>query len=167
MLPPIHRIDHAVVIVLSFDGAWDSERLNDEEAAIVDDDKESPWQTVDQHPWPRYVGGESRGDLTTVHQYLIEAEHPVRFHMRRLSLRQLALIRTNPSTSRITALSYALTKVEGAEVKLDRGGRSESHALTDDDMQRLRELVGDAGINELGSQALACSAVLLDSEKKP
>jgi hypothetical protein len=74
---------------------------------------------------------------------------------------------TSPPAARNLALSYALLHVEGADVELSRGGREPPHALTDEDMQRLRELVGDDGLVELGNQAIACSRELLASEKKP
>jgi hypothetical protein len=170
-LPPLHRVDHVPTYVLSFDTAWDHDRLGEELAAIADPEKSSPWKRRDEHPWIRYCSGESRCDLSTVAAWLKSEDNPVKFIFRRLTLRERAMVESRAQTSspaaRNLALSYALLEVEGAEVKLTRGGREPPHGLTDDDLQRLRELVGDDGLIELGNQAIACSRELLAHEKKP
>jgi hypothetical protein len=170
-LPPLHRVDHVPTYILSFDTAWDHDRIGEELAAIADPDQESPWASRGNHPWIRYCSGESRCDLETVTPWLKPGGDPVSFVFRRLTVRERAMIESRAQTSapaaRNLALSYALISVEGAEVKLNRGGREPPHGLTDDDLQRLRELVGDDGLIELGNQAIACSRELLASEKKP
>jgi hypothetical protein len=170
-LPPLHRVDHVPTYVLSFDTAWDHDRIGEELAGIVDQDTHSPWRTKDDHPWIRYFSGESRCDLSTVSAWLRPDDNPVKFVFRRLTIRERAMLEARQQTSapaaRKLALSYALLEVEGAEVKLTRGGREPPHGLSDEDLQRLRELVGDDGLVELGNQAIACSRELLTSEKKP
>lgn len=172
-LPPLHRVDHRPVYILSFDDAWDHDRLGREIAAIKDPAQESTWERTEDHPWLRYYSGESRCDLATVSAWLLKdpADPPIRFSFRRLTLREMAMVEAAQQTSipagRNLALAYALIDVEGAEIALTRGGREPPHRLTDEDMQRLRERVGDQGIRELGNQAIACSRELLQAEKKP
>lgn len=68
--------------------------------------------------------------------------------------------------ARNLALQYALVEVAGVECKLERAG-AEDGPLSYADLERLRELVGDAGLRELGNAAIAVSRrELMPAEKK-
>lgn len=172
-LPPAHRVDHQPVYVLSFDGAWDNERLNYEYDVItgeLDPDLEVPWSKVEDHPWRKWRRGETRADIAQIQHYLDEAAAPVRFVFRRLSLREWTEVENIQNRSipegRNYALRHSLEKVDGVELTLDRNGR-ESGPLSVKDMDSLRSLAGDEGFRELGFMAIQISRELLDTEKKP
>ena len=162
-LPPTHRVDHTPRVILSTDDAWDIDRVEAERAA-----SDHP----NEHPWIRFCGYRARGDLATVREYLLEEPPlgpPLIFELRRLTLREMAGIEarelTNAPAARNTALALALVAVEGVEFKIDRGGRD---ALSDATLEKLRALIGDAGVRELGNHAIACSRMeLTEPEKKP
>lgn len=173
-LPPTHRIDHTPVCVLTHDSAWDQERIDYEYSVLggAEADETRPVigvERLEDHPVWRYRTGESRGDLETVRAYLRDEEQPVRFVLRRLGLREWATMQNMISSStfmaRIYAISHALVRVDGCELKLSRGG-SDAGRLSDADVNALRELCGDAGFMELTGMAMSVSAHITSAEKK-
>jgi len=166
-LPPAHRVDHTPVYILSFDSAWNHELLNKELKPLKDNTAK-----VLDHPWVRYRRGLSRADLSTVQHYLVSdpPSPAVKFTFRRMTLSQWEIVQarleSNAHAARHLALQYSLASIDGAECLLERGG-TESGRLSADDLDRVRALVSDEGLEELGDQAIAVSRELLDVEKKP
>jgi hypothetical protein len=174
-LPPIHRVDHTPVYVLSVDSAWDADRIQ-YELDVVKQKREPepgrdpvPCERVGDHPIIRYHNGASRCDLETVRQYLREEEAPVRFVLRRLSLVEWTSCggMVNALARGIWALQRSLVRIEGAEIKLARGGGTDSSPLDAGDIARLRELCGDDEFEALCAMSISISQELLDHEKKP
>ena len=166
-LPPAHRVDHTPVYILSFDSAWDHERIAKELAPL-----KGNIPKMFEHAWVRYRRGLARADLATVQHYL-QQDPPspaVKFTLRRLTLPQWEAVQarqeSNEHAARNLALQYSLVSIDGAECLLERGG-AESGKLSSDDLDRVRALVSDEGLEELGDQAIAVSRELLDVEKKP
>jgi hypothetical protein len=163
-------------LILSFDDAWDHERLKRETATMkgerTPDDGEGPlgFTMSDGHPWARFCLGLTRGDIDAVRGYLLPGSTPWVFSFRRLTLSQWALYKdratTSPYDASLFALRYGLLSADGVDIDLMRGG-SEDGALDQGDLGRLRALVGDIGIVELATMAVECSRELLEAEKKP
>jgi hypothetical protein len=170
-LPPTHKADHTPVLVLSYDSAWDKERIEYELGVIRGDVEADPARPVlydspSDHPVVRYHAGMSRCDLSTVSEYLDDEKGPVRFTLARLPLAEwgrvrAALERSKPD-AQVLAVRLGLVAIDGADVPL-----SSARPLRDSDLERVRRLVSDAGIEELGSQVIHCSRELFDLEKKP
>lgn len=162
-LPPAHSVDHTPQVILSFDDAWDMEAVDAERDALPQDQRDS-------HPWMLYHQLEARSDLSTVRGYLLADATPWVFELRRLTMREIATVEARAETSspaaRNLALALALVDVEGVEIKFARGSRK-PHTLTDDDLEKLRALVSDVGIRELGNHAMSASRLeLTEPEKK-
>jgi hypothetical protein len=104
-----------------------------------------------------------------VRQYLREEEAPVRFVLRRLSLVEWTSCggMVNALARGIWALQRSLVRIEGAEIKLARGGGTDSSPLDAGDIARLRELCGDDEFEALCAMSISISQELLDHEKKP
>jgi hypothetical protein len=174
--PPNHKVDHVPKLILSFDDAWDHERLNRETATMkgerTPEDGEGPlaFTMADGHPWARFCLGLTRGDIDAVRGYLLPGSTPWEFSYRRLSLAQWAVYKdraaTSPYDASLFALRFGLLSVDGVDYKPTRGG-SENGGLDQSDLDRLRALVGDLGISELANMAIECSRELLEAEKKP
>jgi hypothetical protein len=145
------------------DSAWDTERLNPELEALDAAGRAD-------HPYLRYYRGDTRADLGQVQHLLLADEIPVRFTFRRLSLERWNLVENTSARSdadgRMAAIKYSLDGIDGAEVKIDRGGTDDG-PLSRADLERVRALCGHDGFVELGKMAIAVSRGLLDSEKKP
>ncbi len=176
-LAPQNRVDHTPEVILSFDDAWDHDLVDYELDVIrgertADDDRPVQWTVIDDHPWVRYHHGVTRCDLALVRQYLRKdaPSPPVKFTLRRLTLRELTIVRDieadAPGSARMAALRAALVSVEGDTIKFNRGAR-ERGDLDDGDLERLRALVSDKGFDQLGTLAVLVSQELLEEEKKP
>ncbi|HUU96312.1 MAG TPA: hypothetical protein VM487_11275 [Phycisphaerae bacterium] len=162
-LAPAHRVDHIPVYILPFDLSWDMDAVRKDTAKLEG-------EAFKSHPWVRYHDGSSRCDLSTVAQWLIPEIPPARFVMRRLTRRQWNAVEAKESVSvpdaRDLALRYGLEAIEGIDCELDRGG-AEDGPLSSDDLDRLLDLVGTAGLVNLGQMAIAVSRrELQPAEKK-
>lgn len=151
------------------DTAWDHDRVAYETQVLkgtieADPGRPVPWDEWLDHPYVRYHANMARADLGTVTEYLDEEKVPVRFLLNRLPLVTWTQVRTRLERStpeaHIMAIRHGLNGVEGADLEL-------ASPLTEVDLQRLRKLVGDDGLDELGRQIICASRELLDHEKKP
>lgn len=175
-LPPVHRIDHDIVFIHEDDGAWDRERIKYEIAVM--EGKRDPEQgrpvpegKRTDHPWIRYVGGRSRGDLRTAEEYLAHRDGelgPTRFRFARIPFPSpWANVKALQDggmlyDAKLLAIRSSLTSVTGLELE----GGKKGEPLTNVDLQRLRAMVGDEVFEFLGTFAIHASRELTESEKK-
>jgi hypothetical protein len=169
MRPPSHAIDSDPVYILPDDPAWDHERL----------ERESGDDEV--HPLAGYFGGETRYDLTaqapykggqvSAGEYL--GDGATRFHLRRMSVRQMAKVQDmfhrmfrdddDPGLFEVWSLcvQYGLAGIEGMEYR-ERGG-----ICSESTLQRIYdELGGLAAIERLGTACWRVSQPLSEAEGK-
>lgn len=171
-----------MVFVHQYDTAWDTDRT-DYELAVIDGKREAeagrpvPWTKRSEHPWWRYVAGETRADVKPVEEYLKHRdgpEGPVRFRLQRIgSPGRWALVREleeqgKDYSARQMALRLSLTGVDDPRFVggLDLEGGRRGEPLTDTDLQKLRETYGDEVYEQLGIIAIKCSRSLTEAEKK-
>ena len=174
-LPPVHKIDHKIVLVHQDDTAWDHDRIDYERAVIEGRKQPEPGRPVPvtkwtDHPWFRYVAGLSRGDQSTVAEYLAHTDGdlgPVRFHFERLNEAHWAVVKNLTATgleyqAKVHAMRHGLVSVDGVELQ---GGRK-GEPLTDADCKLLRSTFGDRVYETLGHWAIEASRELTEPEKK-
>lgn len=173
-LPINHRVDAPIIYVSVSDDAWDFERIAREKDMIAgklepESDEPVAWASDDDHPFTRYVSGRSRFDLSTVRDYLLPDAAPVQWHFRRLRLSRWAevaelLEQGKMYRAKLQAIGLALVKVEGLDVVFER--RKPTQPLGEDDLDKLRRLLGDAEFHLLGLAAIAAQRELDEAEKK-
>jgi hypothetical protein len=175
--PPQHAADATPLYIVSFDDAWDLERVKRERKAMKAEHPEA------EHPRDAYYLGRTRYDIdapctiggvvVTVRQYLREGSTPTVFHLRRVDGRrrtQALAVWADPR-ERVAAqwdlARHGVTKVtEGFEGKAwPLEGGAAGLPLTDDDLQQLFD-VNDLLPQLLGIAVLNASAPLSDSEGK-
>jgi hypothetical protein len=174
-LPLTHRVDHTPVVILPDDSAWDQDRIDREQDQIAAAKKnqalaaECPWPSLRDHPTFRYHAGLSRFDATTVQQYLMPDEEPVRFTLRRLPddphwIRILHLQEQGRlAEGRRYAVKHGLVEVSGLEHAF---AIKANEPLDADQIEQLKKRIGDEGMQILGDAIVAVSRELLDAEKK-
>ena len=171
MRPPQHSIDAEPILILPTDPAWDMDRIGKE----VDENPD--------HAWVKYQRGEGRYDLLAPHgddaaaDYLLGEPEPLKFHLRRLTVMQLAEVQGifrrefrahgengDYLMSWAKACSYGLADVSGPgsfDLEFSRG------ALTDASFQRVHDdLGGMAAVSKLGEAIFMISQPLTAAEKK-
>lgn len=175
-LETVHRIDHPIVYIAEGDKAWDHERIKYEFAVIgktreVEQGRPVPWSKLTEHPWWRYVAGYTRGHLKEVEEYLAHSDGPqgpTRFNFERIgSMPRWSVVMGLDEKGQIydrnmTALRLSLTAADGIEFE----GGKKGEALTDADLQRIRETYGETVLQALGAIAYKVSQELTDAEKK-
>jgi hypothetical protein len=167
-IQPNHRFTHVPTYVFPDDDAWDRAKI-DREIGLIDgsvepaDGEVVSWASVDDHPVTRYRNGSSRFDLDTIRPYLRPAARPTFVVLRRPSLphwqeiqscyeREQGLVgRTNTLTA---GIRFALEEIPDLKIKAGRSG------LTDQQIDQLRELVGDERFDLLGYACLSVARSL-------
>jgi hypothetical protein len=154
-LPINHRIDHEPTFVSPRDSAWDQERIRTEELEIADGKSET-WKTLEEHPITRYWSGESRGDLSTVVEYLRKGACYTLFRLRRLPLRAWAQVqqlreRGESVESRYTLVRLGVVAVENADLEITPG------KLSDEQIDAIRRVLGDSEFMMLSNQVYRAS----------
>ena len=167
-LPLANRITHKPVYISSSDDAWDHGRIEKEQGAILAGE-ETPWPELDDHPIMRYRTGDSRFDLATVSEYLIPGKSPVRFHIRRLSIKEwdsaqaLLGFGEGNGPARLLAIQQGLESVDGLP---EWQAHRKRHGWDVEDVEALRDLIGDIEYQALGYAVLFASRPLDPREKK-
>jgi len=177
-LPLTHRINHIPVYVPAEDDAWDIERIEREKGWIdgtveVPEGQVVPWQELDDHPIVRYHSGMSRFDMTTVSEYLDTEKKPLRFVLKRMSLREWEEAQATAerssggvygvSETRRLSLRYGLTGVENLPEWAEKPG---SLGYSESQLESLRDLIGDHQYIMLGFACLTASRPLDPLEEK-
>lgn len=176
-LPTIHNPTTPIIFIARDDTAWDRDRINYELEVIEgerepDQDRPVAWDAVEDHPMVRYQLGETRYDLTTVEQYLDQAEGPVRFHFRRLTRNQrnnlLALQQGGQLYAAYeAAFRLGVETIDGVPNLELQARFKKSKTLGEKDMGRIEQLLGRDIFHEVGEAVLRASQDLTRAEKKP
>jgi hypothetical protein len=135
--PPQHRVDAPIIFVHPSDGAWDHERVRDEQARMAELGEDPK-----RHPYAQYQGGWTRYDLgatatvlgqvVCVRDYLDESKQPTFWYLRRLNAAQwyevqpvwlkAAAGREHPTHAYTKAFFMGLHRVENGPMLSMPGG---------------------------------------------
>lgn len=180
-IQPRHRTDHTMVYLDPGDSAWDRDKIDAEIRAIriktgelePEPKEEVPdvvWESVDEHPTILYSRGESRYDLDTVREYLIQDEKPTEFVLRRLKPEHYAdvkdlLSQHQVGRARLKAIEMGLVEIRGDFPWKPKRNKATGF-LRRDSIEDLSEKLPELEFDLLGYACITASSSLKDSEKK-
>ena len=157
--PPNYPVDCIPTFVSPQDSCWDADRIVEETDALKPEDP--------VHPCRAFWAGLTRGDLEGVREYFVPDADPTRFVCRRLTLDSWSRVTQMQEIGQsvragIMAIRHGLTAVEDSEQKL-----TYEKALTDDEINDLRRLLGDSAFSLLGKFLINVSTEVTIPEGKP
>ena len=166
-LPPQYACDIKSVFIHMNDPAWDFDRIHKEEKAEWKKNK-----TFIHHVW-KYMAGQTRYDITAngVHEYIDETKRPHKYLFRRLTILEMEGCRAL-LTGEVTDAAYReafrlglddIQNLDELDIKeIDRPGER----LPMKTLERLKVLVGEQYMYDVGAAIIRASSDLVDTEKK-
>jgi hypothetical protein len=188
MIPLNHSFTGTPILILSIDPAWNDVKIEADNTAIraaikaaeagQDSDPGEPltacpWPSLLDHPVAQYHRGESRYDKSTVEAWLLSSVRPSMFVLRRLSwpefldYRRLRIDLKDRGAAMKHAIRYGLHRVVDLEgIDWSDRDRADAPPLTEAQLERLRNRMGDDCMEAISAAIFHASAVPTPAEKK-